>query len=103
MITNFKIFENNYDILNIKKYVLWKMKYYIFILEVTKIDDKFVQMKRLYKYIDDYNKILQTDIIEFEFSYEDISKKVIYSSDNLNDCLDLNLLAASFITDKYNI
>jgi len=79
------------------------MKHFIFILEVTKIYDNLVHMRRLYKYSDEYDNISPTDIMEFDFSYEDISKKVIYSSDNLNDCLDLNLLAASFITDKYNI
>ncbi len=98
-----KKFESEYNILNLKKYVLWKMTQVIIILEVISIDEKFVHMKRLYKYSDEYNKILPTDIGEFQFSYENTSNNVIYSSDNLNDCLDLNLLAASFSANKYNI
>jgi len=103
-----KKFENNEDILNIKKYVLWKMKTCIIILEVNSIDEHFVHMTRLYKYYNDpseydYNRVTRIDKQKYEFSYSEVREHAIYSSDNLDDCLDLDLLAASFIANKYNI
>lgn len=98
-----KKFERDYNILNIKKYVLWKMKHYVFILEVTNITKNLVYMTRLYKYSEEYNKILPIETMKYVFGYEGVREHVIYSSDNLNECLDLNLLAAPFSTNKYNI
>ena len=91
------------DYMNIKKYVVWRMKFYLIILEVLWCDTKEAGMKRLYSYSIDSNYLKKTSEEIYTFGYPEIIDKVVFDSDNLEDCLDDNLLASLKNSIKFNI
>ena len=95
-----KTFEDqNNNNTTLKKYVMWKMSFVIVILENMN-DNKF---KRICIYNPDRNRLLDASDSIFPFNEDEIKEHVIYDSDNLDDCLDLNLLESLFNVDKYNL
>ena len=101
-----KTFESQ-NLKELKKYVVWKMKFVLVILEVVYQDDGAIQLKRLYKYLPEVEfkrlRIRETDQDMYTFSEEEVKENVIYESDNLDDCLDVDLLYSLFNADKYNL
>jgi len=109
MITNYKLFE---DIYQIKKYVVWKStksKDSYIILELIgygsrrqsfNSDTKMVQIKM--KCLCSPNEEVYTNystILEHDVS--DVKKKTIYQSDSLEECLEK--IKFFYVTDKYNL
>jgi len=102
MITNFKIFENDIN-LELNRYVVWKMPSRAVILKLLSSDSKVSQFERLYIYnVDgDFFSSCTNDI--FKFNNDDVKKRVIYTSDSLEKCLDKNMINALFSANKYNL
>ena len=101
-----KKFETN---TNLKKYVVWKVGFVLVILEVRSRIVGYekstnIFFERLYIYRPDANIELLRELTGiYEFSDNEIKEHVVYQSDNLEDCLDLDLLSALLNSEKYNL
>ena len=106
MITKFQLYESTEIIngyMNIKKYVVWRMKFYLIILEVLWCDTHEAKMKRLYSYSIDSNYLKKTTEEIYTFGYSEIEDKVVFDSNNLDDCLDDSILSTLKSSIKLNI
>lgn len=104
-----KKFENIKD--EYKKYVIYKSIHksidYLFILEVINQNEHFINVRKLYRYYNEYTGdsfgiigLEELDRATLKFTPERMND-VIYQSDNMQDCLDVLPELISAI--KYNI
>ena len=108
-----KTFERIGKLTNIdlKRYVVWKVGFPSNVLMILESPDTYSKtFERLYSYNPTNIKPLRkldggayVKDFQYKFSDEEIKDHVIYQSDNLDDCLDLELLKSLFNADKYNL
>lgn len=103
-----KYFEN-FNVSNIKKYSVWKSSVTNEILKICEITDNYKPYGIIFKQINYYNVNLK-QVVKYHgsnkqqiFTNEDIEELVLYTSDNLEECLDVNLLDSLYISNKYNL
>ena len=60
-------------------------------------------MKRLYSYSIDSNYLKKTTEEIYTFGYSEIEDKVVFDSNNLDDCLDDSILSTLKSSIKLNI
>lgn len=102
-----KYFEN-FNVSNIKKYSVWKSSVTNEILKICEITDNYKPYGIIFKLINYYNVNLKKvgkyyDNKKQIFTNKDIEELVLYTSDNLEECLDINLLDSLYISNKYNL
>lgn len=98
-----KTYEN-FNISDLKKYAVWKWSnhnnHFDIIEIVDIIDNDIIWCKDIYTY-EKYILNFVNSNRQSSFSYEMHGQSIIYTSDNLNDCLDyLNAIIDSI---KYNL
>jgi hypothetical protein len=96
----FELIDN--DII-LKKYVAWKFPTNIMILETIDAGVDFSKFVRLYDYHEGGYRITISDEQEYTFNKHEIKKRVIYTTDNKSEILDVDLLETFFSLEKYNI
>jgi len=59
----------------------------------------------LYLHDVEYKKLRIREVSQdlYTFNEDEVKDHVIYESDSLNDCLDLDLLSSLYHADKYNL
>lgn len=98
-----KRFEEIDNSISLKKYVAWKFPTNIMILEVVDAGVDFSTFIRLYDYSEGSKIIKVSDGQKYTFNKHEIKKRVIYTTDNKSEILDVDLLDAFFSLEKYNI
>lgn len=96
-----KKFESEF--LTLKKYVVWKFPTNLMILETLEYDKDFALFNRLHNYNKGSKIIFNADEQLFTFNKHEIKKRVVFESDNINDCLDIDFLSSVFDMDKFNL
>jgi hypothetical protein len=86
-------------------YLLFDNDMLIFEVTNTKYNNnlKYKTLKQLYKYHVNYkqNKLQRDQADLGEFNYDNFSEKVVFSSKDLKECIDMLPFAAE--TNKYNL
>jgi hypothetical protein len=91
------------EYMDIKKYLVWEMKQNLIILEVLSNKIDAVEMKRLFVYHIEYDKLRVASEETFTFNYEKVKKHVIYDTDDLESILNEEVLKPLANINKYNI
>ena len=103
-----------YEQINIKKYAIFSFEKFsgvLMIVEVVDVKDNFVFYKKRYTYRDYYGEPASRNLRETDYLYKDeihkdsiddrFKKRVVYQSDNIQDCIDQ--LDTIITIKKYNI
>ena len=99
-----KMFERLDEIKNLKKYFVNSINDYYTLFEVKAIYyNSKIEIRRLYHCDTSFGKELIKDIItdNIENNFYMYKDSIVYTSDNLNDCLDFIKLRLD--VNKYNI
>jgi len=97
-----KEFENN---TNLKEYVIWKVGFVLVILKVIPSHDLYITFfERLWIYHP--NAIVDPLTVSsgvFRYNTIQIKDHVVYQSDSISECMNLDLLSSLINANKYNL
>lgn len=96
---------------DLKKYVVWEMPSVWYIFETHRIIFKNITFKRLYAYYPTLVSRVTGKLGEIEempndlytFTNDQVKKHMILESDDLNDCLNFDLLSTLKDANKFNL